>query len=159
MKRLVCCLLLSLGGTAWSADEAYTVSDHRIPIEVTPRERNQILYEMRELLHGLYNIHYALARGDQKSVTVEAIPMGQTLNRIPAKVRERLPEGFMQMGIAMNEAFNSLAKVSENGGDGKAIQEPMAEIMTYCSGCHDTYRFEVVSRKAPPKRADRAAPK
>jgi len=148
MKRLAFCLLLSFGGPAWSADNIYTTIDHRVPIEVTAKERNQILYEMREFLHGLHNIHYALARNDMKAVALEARPMGQTMYRIPVSVRERMPEGFMQMGLAMREAFDALAKTAETKGEAIPVQEQMAEIMTYCSGCHDTYRFEVVAYKA-----------
>lgn len=147
MKRLVYCLLLSASGAAWSADDLYTSTDHRVPIEVTARERNQILYEMREILHGLHNVHHALARGDMKALAVEAKPLGQTMYRIPAKVRDRLPEGFMEMGIGMREAFDQLAKIAETKGDAAGVDEQMAEIMTYCSGCHDTYRFEVVPYK------------
>jgi hypothetical protein len=152
MKRLVITLLLSVSGAAWSAENAYTSIDRRVPIEVTARERNQILYEMRDFLHGLHNIHRALAKGDMKAVALEAKPMGQTMNRIPASVRDRLPEGFMQMGIAMHEAFNELAKIAESKGEMGLAQEQMAEIMTYCSGCHDTYRFEQVAYAGAPKR-------
>ena len=152
MSRLVFCLLLSFGSAAWSAENSYTASDHRVPIEVTARERNQILYEMREFLHGLHNIHHALAKGDMKAVALEAQPMGQTMNRIPASTRERFPEGFMQMGLTMREAFDELAKVAQTKGEVGPVQEQMAEIMTYCSGCHDTYRFEVVAYKGPVKR-------
>ncbi|MFA5081161.1 MAG: cytochrome c [Hydrogenophilaceae bacterium] len=148
MKRLVYCLLLSVSSVAWSADDLYTAIDRRIPIEMTARERNQILYEMRDFLHGLHNIHHALARGDMKAVAVEAKPMGQSMYRIPANVRERLPEGFMEMSIAMREAFDQLSKSAETKGEIAPVEEQMAEIMTYCSGCHDTYRLEVVTYKA-----------
>lgn len=149
MKRLVACLLLTMSGAAGSAEDRFTTIDHRVPIEVTAKERNQILFEMREFLHGLHNIHHAMARNDLKAVAVEAEPMGQTMKRLPANVRDRLPEGFMQMSIAMQEAFDALAKVSNNQNSAGPVQEQMAEIMTYCSGCHDTYRFEVVAYKAP----------
>ena len=152
MKTLIFSLLSVVAGVAWAADSTYTSLDHRVAIEVTAKERNQILYEMREFLHGLHNIHHALSRGDMKAVATEAKPMGQTIQRIPANVRERMPEGFMQMGIAMQEAFVQLEKVADSTGDSRKAQEQMAEIMTYCSGCHDTYRFDVVPYKAPAKR-------
>ncbi|MDD3528698.1 MAG: cytochrome c [Gallionellaceae bacterium] len=148
MNRLVCCLLLAASGTAWSAGVSYTALDNRIAIEVAPRERNQILYEMRELLHGLHGIHHAMAQGDMKAVAKVARPMGETMNRFPDSVRDRLPEAFMQMGLAMHESFAELAKIAENKGDVRAAHEQIAEIMTYCSGCHDTYRFEQVAYKA-----------
>jgi uncharacterized protein with HEPN domain len=144
MKRLVCCLLLSISGAAGSAGTNFTATDYRIPIEVTAKERNQILYEMREFLHGMHNIHHALSRNDVKAVGLEARTMGETMNRLPNTVRDRLPEGFMQMSIAMQEAYIALGKQT----DPQAIQGQMAEIMTYCSGCHDTYRFELVAYKA-----------
>lgn len=152
MKRLVCCLLLGFSGAAWSAAAEYTATDHRIPIEVTARERNQTLYEMREFLHGLHNIMYALARNDMKALALEAQPMGQAMNRIPPGIRDRAPDAFMQMGLAMHEAFNQLGKAAQSKGDPTVAQEQLAEIMTYCSGCHDTYRFEVVPYKAATKR-------
>ncbi|NTV95689.1 MAG: cytochrome c [Thiobacillus sp.] len=148
MNRLAIGLLLCVGGAAWASDNLFTANDHRIAIEVTARERNQILYEMREFLHGLHNIHHAMARGDMKAVALETKPMGETLSRIPANVRDRLPEGFMQMSIAMQEAFVALEKKAGGNGDSQAVQTQMAEIMTYCSGCHDTYRFEIVAYKA-----------
>lgn len=149
MKHLVIGLLLCACGGAWAVDNSFTSADHRIPIEVTAKERNQILYEMREFLHGWHNIHHALARGDLKAVALEAKPMAQTMQRIPVATRERFPEGFMQMGLAMHEAFDQLAKVADSGADSPRIQEQIAEITTYCSGCHDTYRFEVVRSRAP----------
>jgi len=152
MKRLLACLLLAASGGAWSADNAYTASDNRIPIEVTARERNQILFEMREFLHGWHNIHHALARDDMKAVSLEVQPLGQAMNRIPADVQERLPEGFMQMWLAMHEAFRQLGKVADARGDARGLQEQIAEITTYCSGCHDTYRFEVVRTLKAQKR-------
>jgi antitoxin component of RelBE/YafQ-DinJ toxin-antitoxin module len=145
--------MLSLSGAAWSAGSEYTATDHRIPIEVTAKERNQTLYEMREFLHGIHNILYAFARNDMKAVAIEAKPMGQALDRIPPGIRDRSPEAFMQMGLAMHEAFNQLGKIAQNQGDSARAQEQMAEIMTYCSGCHDTYRFEVVPYKVTPKRS------
>lgn len=147
MKHLVSVLLLCVCGGAWAADNTFTSADHRIVIEVTAKERNQILYEMREFLHGWHNIHHALARGDLNAVAMEAKPMAQTMQRIPASTRERFPEGFMQMGLAMHEAFDQLARVAESSADNTRIQEQIAEITTYCSGCHDTYRFEVVRPK------------
>lgn len=154
MQRLTMAALMAVvSGVAAAADPpvaSFTASDYRNPIPVTARERNQVLFEMREFLHGMHNIHHALARNDLKAVALEAKPMGQLIYRIPAELRERLPEAFTQMGLALNEAFNQLAKLAENDGTVSRAQEQMAEIVTYCSGCHDTYRFEVVLK--PPKR-------
>jgi hypothetical protein len=74
--------------------------------------------------------------------------MGALLDRMPVKLKERLPEEFTQLAIAMNEAFQNLARDAEDNGDMRKAHENLAEVMTYCSGCHDTYRFNVAPIKA-----------
>ena len=69
-------MIALLAGSLVSGSVAadFTALDHRIAIEVTQKERNQILYEMREFLHGWHNIHHALARNDMKAVALETPP-------------------------------------------------------------------------------------
>jgi hypothetical protein len=117
--------------------------DNRVVIPVSNNERNQVLADMREFLHGLHNINHALARKDMKAVAVTARPMGPLLDRIPASLKDRLPEEFIQLTIAQNEAFKTLARDAETKGEVSVALDQMAEIITYCSGCHDTYRFDV----------------
>lgn len=117
--------------------------DKRIPIKVTSEERNQVLYEMRAFLQGMHNIHHALAKNDMKAVAVAAKPLGPMLSRIPKSMRERLPEEFQEMGIAMHEQFDLIARDAEKLRDPAHTLEQMAEALSYCAGCHDTYRFQV----------------
>jgi cytochrome c556 len=126
-----------------SAAESYTTRDSRQPIYVTAKERNQVLFDMRELLHGLFNLHLALSKNDFQAAAVAARPIGHMLEKTPASLRERYPEEFTQMSIAMQESFDILAREAETKKDMAAVQAQLAESMTYCSGCHDTYRFEV----------------
>lgn len=125
-----------------------TAQDNRIAIMVTPHERNQVLYEMREFLHGLFNMHNALASKDMKAVSVSTLPMAGLLDRLPASVKAKVPEEFTQMALGMHEALKIIARDAETKGDMSRTQSQMAELMTYCSGCHDTFRFEVPPAKA-----------
>ncbi len=159
IKTWLCALLLPVAGVSWAGGEAYTATDQRSPITVSAKERNQILYEMREFLHGLFNIHQAMARNDMKAVATEAKPLGQMVHRLPASVTDKMPEGFMQMGLAMHEAFDHLAKTAETKPEFAPMQYQMAEIMTYCSGCHDTYRLEVAPAKPAPAKTAAVKPK
>lgn len=139
--------LLLLPVTGMSAEaERYTARDIRAGISVTTKERNQVLYEMRELLHGLFNLHSALAKNDFKAVSIAARPLGQLLHKMPESLRERLPEDYVQLGIAMRESFEILARDAEAKKDIFHTQAQLAESMTYCSGCHDTFRFDVRAR-------------
>lgn len=135
--------LLLIGACSVARSDSYTARDNRQPIPVTAKEHNQYLFEMRELLHNLFNIHLALSRNDFKAAAVAARPMGALLDNTPASLRERLPEEYIQLSIALREAIEALAKDAEEAKDISAVQGHLAETMTYCSGCHDTYRFEV----------------
>ncbi len=124
-----------------------TAQDNRIAIMVTAQERNQVLYEMREFLHGLFNMHNALSSKDMKAVAISTLPMAGLLDRLPAGVRSNAPETFTQIAIGMQEALQVIARDAETKGDMSLTQSQMAELMTYCSGCHDTFRFEVPATK------------
>jgi parvulin-like peptidyl-prolyl isomerase len=135
-------LCFSVATPAVAAD-SYTSRDIRQPIIVTAKERNQFLFEMRELLHGLFNLHLALSKNDFKAAAVAARPIGHFMEHVPDALRERLPTEYVQLAIAMEESFHALARTAEEKQDMSAIQAQLAESMTYCSGCHDTFRFEV----------------
>jgi hypothetical protein len=144
MQRLIPILALFLMtpvGLAQSAGRP--AQDIRLIIPVSSAERNQVLAEMREFLHGLHNIQNALASKDMKGVAVTAKDMMPLMERMPPSLKERFPEAFSEMALAQSEAFRSLARIGENNGEVGAALEQTAEILTYCSGCHDTYRFEV----------------
>jgi cytochrome c556 len=154
MKRKSIALALILAAAAtvsspvWAQSSSAMHTDRRIVINVSQAEKNHVLSEMREFLHGFHAINIAMARQDMKALGTIARPMGALLDRLPVKLKERLPEEFTQLAIAMNEAFQNLARDAETNGDMRKAHENMAEVMTYCSGCHDTYRFNVSPIKA-----------
>jgi len=143
-KLLPIALALSLTSAMPAAvADNFAARDIRQPIVVTAKERNEYLYEMRDLLHGLFNLHTALSKNDFPAAAVAARPIGHLIEKAPGSLRDRLPEEYVQIGIAMQESFDLLAKIAEEKKDMSAVQAQLAESMTYCSGCHDTYRFEV----------------
>jgi len=119
-----------------------TVRDVRIPIIVTESERAYMLAEMREFLHGLHSIQLALARGDMKAVALVAGPMGSLEHKIPPALKDRLPEEFLQLAIGQHEVFQVIARDAEAKQDIKHTLGQVAEAITYCSGCHDTFRIQ-----------------
>lgn len=137
-------LCFSTGALALSP----TAVDNRIAIQVSPNERNHILYEMREYLHGLFNLDNALASKDMKAVAMFTQPMAGMVDHLPDNLKDRLPEEFIQMAIGMNEVLKVMARDAKTRADMSLAQSQMAELMTYCSGCHDTFRFEVLPARA-----------
>ncbi len=139
--------LLLITSASFGQGSGRVPPDNRQPIMVTKSERNLMLTEMREFLHGFHSIQYALSRKDMKALAITAKPMGPLLDRLPAGLREKFPEEFTQLAVAQNEAFQALARIGEKNGDVSAALEQTAEVLTYCSGCHDSYRFEVPDPK------------
>jgi hypothetical protein len=123
--------------------DTYTAKDLRIAIPVTAEERNQTLYEMREVLHGLLFINSALSNKDFKAMIAQAKPAGPLLNRFPDSMKARLPEEFVQLGNGLHEAFDNMVRNAQDHQSLALSLRDQSEILTYCSGCHDMYRFEV----------------
>ncbi len=145
MARIFITFVLAAMSLAAFADDptGYTAIDNRIPITVTNQERNQTLYEMRDLLHGLFNLHLALSKNDYRAAAIVARPLGHLMEKLPASMKERLPEEYIQLALAMQESFDVLARDGEKNKDISQVESQLSETMTYCSGCHDTYRFKV----------------
>lgn len=143
MQRLIpilALLLMTPVGLAQSAGRpAQDIRDHSGQLG----NRIRVLAGNREFLHGLHNIQNALASKDMKGLAVTAKDMMPLMERMPPSLKERFPEAFSEMALAQSEAFRSLARIGESNGEVGAALEQTAEILTYCSGCHDTYRFEV----------------
>lgn len=118
-------------------------TDNRIPINVTSQERSHLLAEMRTFLQGLHNIFHALARRDMKAVAVEARPLGKVLHNMPTEMRERVPVAYVEMGWGLHEVFDVIARDAEAKADPFLTLSQLAEALSYCSGCHDTYRLQV----------------
>jgi len=135
--------LLGLCAVHTVGADDFTSRDARNTITVTVKERNQVLFEMRELLHGLYNLNLALSKNDFQGVSTAAKSMSPLMQKVPDSMKARLPEPFMQLALAQRESFEILARNAEAKKDHALIVGQIAESVTYCSGCHDTYRFEV----------------
>jgi hypothetical protein len=140
---LVLALFLNTSLSVAVSAESFASRDVRLPIPVTAKERNETLYAMRETLHGMFNLHSALAKGDFQAAALAAHSNSTLLEKITPSLKERLPEEFTQLAIGLNESFRALAKETESRRDVAITQGLLAETMTYCSGCHDTYRFDV----------------
>ena len=145
-RRFIALALICLSSSAMALPP--TAKDNRTAIMVSASERNQVLFEMREFLHSLFNMHNALASKDMKAVAIAVGPMTGLLDRVPSGILVQLPEEFTQLALGMNESLKLIARDAETKGDMSLTQSQMAELMTYCSGCHDTFRFELLPTRA-----------
>ena len=147
MLRTTIATLLITSAAISIADDStnpYLQYDHRVTIAVSQHERNHVLFDMRELLHGMFFIQNAMARNDLAAIPEQAMPMGRLMQHMPMDLLMRMPEEYKFLGAGMQAAFTNAAEAAK-AGDHKKVEEFMAESMTYCSGCHDTFRFVVGS--------------
>jgi len=125
------------GGDGWLP----IADDKRQTIRVAPLDRHHLLYEMRSMLHGLFNIQNALARHDMEAVALEAGEIGGLIDKIPRTLKGRMPEPFVMLGNGLKQSFTHIQSAAKTK-DERAIQAGLAEALSYCAGCHDTYRFQ-----------------
>lgn len=145
LRKALVFMLLSGAGLAGAnglETNPYLSIDHRLPLLVDSAERNHVLFDMRELLHSMFFIQNALARNDLKNVPETAMSMGRVMQHMPRGMLIRMPDEFKYLGAGMQAAYTNAAEAAK-AGDHKKVEEHMAEALTYCSGCHDTFRFVV----------------
>jgi hypothetical protein len=111
---------------------------------VSSHERNHVLFDMREMLHGMFTIQTAMARDDMKIIPEVALPMGRVMQHMPQELLIRMPDEYKYLGAGMQAAFTNVAEAAK-ANDHKKVEGYLAEAMTYCSGCHDTFKFVVGS--------------
>lgn len=140
---IMACITTTTAAATQTGAPPLNGTDNRIAVTVTSQERAHVLAEMRTFLQGLHNIFHALARGDMKSVAMESRPLGRIPHRMPEGMRERLPLAYVEMGLGLHEVFDVIARDAETKADPSLTLSQLAEAMTYCSGCHDTYRLQV----------------
>jgi cytochrome c553 len=140
MRRSILILALAVSSAALADGNPYLQYDRRVPITVTSHERNHVLFDMREMLHGMFTIQTAMARDDMKIIPEVALPMGRVMQHMPQELLIRMPDEYKYLGAGMQAAFTNVAEAAK-ANDHKKVEGYLAEAMTYCSGCHDTFKF------------------
>lgn len=122
------------------------VEDSRQIIPLTEAERAIVATEMRQMLASVQGVTDALARGDKQAVVDAASKSGMVMmQEVPAQIRMKFPEPFMQMGMASHKVFDRIAQETKTVKNPGPTLKLLSEAMQNCIACHASYRF------APPK--------
>lgn len=116
-------------------------------IQVTPKERNQTLFEMRAFLEGFYNIQYSLGKQDYNGVAEMANYIATTFRDTAASLTSVRPEGYDQMSHLLIDSFAAVSKAAGNPTEAAKVQTLLADVVAGCSGCHQMFRFEVRDKR------------
>lgn len=120
--------------------------DSRQVVPLTGEEITIVAGEMRQMLASVQGITDGLASGDTQAVVEAAAKSGAAMMRgLPAQIRMKFPEPFMQMGMATHKVFDRIAQETKSIKDPAPVLGQLSTAMQNCVACHATYRF------APPK--------
>lgn len=116
--------------------------DQRQILPMNEMQRNHLLSEMRMLLTGTGAILEALAQDDRAAVARHARSLGTDMpHKMEGHMDNILPEQFMQLGMAMHQAFDRIAQDAESGKDTKHTLQQLSETLGRCTACHATYQI------------------
>ncbi len=134
--------LWASGGKAVAADDA------RTPIYLSAPERAAVLGEMRSFLESLQAMTTGLAEGDMKAITASASMSGmKAAKAVPAPLMKKLPMEFRKLGMVTHNAFDEIASEAQELGDKKLLLTKIGDLMSNCTTCHASYRFELEGSK------------
>lgn len=118
-------------------------SDGRLAILLAPAERDYVLGEMRQMLIATRDITQGLAAGDRSRAAAAAKAASNHGGRAaPLGLMAKLPIEFKQMGMAMHGGFAELASLIEANQPIEAAYAKLADNLSACVGCHESYRFD-----------------
>ena len=149
MKPASLAFAVVLGVSATAAIAADTHSHHAAPsddrraaLELSEPERAMILEEMRLFLVGVEKITGALAREDMAAVAAEARELGVKMtHEVPPALREKLPQGFRQLGFTVHREFDALALDAESMKDPRHSLQQLSATLQKCVSCHASYQI------------------
>ena len=117
-------------------------SDGRLALQLTPAERDFVLFEMRTFLNSVQKITDGVLKKDFELIATSAKEVGATAQNImPGTLVGKLPLAFKQLGFDTHTRFDQIALDAEQLGDEEHTLTQLSELMQNCVACHATYRI------------------
>ncbi|MFM9968911.1 MAG: hypothetical protein ACKVQK_10985 [Burkholderiales bacterium] len=116
----------------------------RIPIALTPQERDFMLNEMRYYLDMLWVASDALSRDDFGTVAKVArsrVP-AMSATTLPPTLESKLPREFLTYWRATHDQVDELALVAEKSRSNHDTLRQMAVVLQRCNECHALFQFQ-----------------
>jgi hypothetical protein len=121
-------------------------SDVRQPITLTPQEYSFLLSEMRGHLDAIGAAQQALSTGDMETARKAMLErgMGRVKSPIPGRppaFAHKMTDAWRSMAAGMHQSFDAVAEGIANKENTSQILGRTAKLMSYCAGCHVSYRL------------------
>lgn len=130
-----------------AAAAAPQAADTRQRLVLPAAPRDQVLAEMRLMLQSVNGILEGLVAGDPLAVEKAARASGMAAAAdVAPRIRQRLPQAFLALGMGTHKGFDALAdRMAAGGTRDDAIRE-LAGLTARCVTCHATYRLDEAPR-------------
>lgn len=132
--------LLFHSGAGLAADP----SDVRQPITLTPQEYSFLLSEMRGHLDAIGAAQQAISTGDLETARKAMLERGTGRLKSPGRppsFAHKTTEAWRAMAGAMHQSFDEVAEGIANKETAAQVMGRTAKLMSYCAGCHASYRL------------------
>jgi hypothetical protein len=121
-------------------------SDVRQPITLTPQEYSFLLSEMRGHLDAIGAAQLALSTGDVEAARKAMLERGTGRLKSPLPGRppsfgHKTTDAWRAMASGMHQSFDAVAEGIANKESTAQIMGRTAKLMSYCAGCHVSYRL------------------
>ncbi len=114
--------------------------DGRYTIVLRPKERNAMLEDMRNYLHGIREITRSLAEGDIDEVEKAARRSGTiAIYEMKPVMSDAMVPRFRSLAIKVHEQFEQLADDAAAGQPPMKLLGDLGRLMNNCVKCHETY--------------------
>lgn len=126
-------------------------SDDRIAVQLSPKEKDMVLGEMRTILTAVNGILHGVAQNDLPATAIAAKSAGMAMavDATPG-LMAKLPLDFKTMGMQLHKDFDTLAAdIDAKKLNQIQIIDRLGTMTNSCLACHGNYRIEAVVTAAP----------
>lgn len=143
---IIQCLVVVVLMSRATADEA---ADTREAVQRTQAEKDFVLDQMRLFLTSIVGVEEGLGSGDMDQVAREAAARGRKANAAlarPPALGAKESDAWKSMIGSVRSGFDQIADEAIARAPAAKINKTLAETMTSCVACHQTYRIAVEAR-------------
>jgi hypothetical protein len=126
-------------------------SDNRLAVQLSPKEKDMVLGEMRTILAAVNGVLHGVAQNDLPATAsaAKSAGMAMAVDATPG-LMAKLPLDFKTMGMQLHKDFDALAAdIDSKKLNQIQIIERLGTMTNSCLACHGNYRIEAVVTTSP----------
>lgn len=145
--------VLTVGSLVYMFNKGSTVvsSDNRLAVQLSPKEKDMVLGEMRTILTAVNRVLHGVAQNDLPATAIAAKSAGMAMavDATPG-LMAKLPLDFKTMGMQLHKDFDSLAAdIDSKKLNQIQIIQRLGTMTNSCLACHGIDRIEAVVTTSP----------